>query len=421
MGQNQGKISDKKLKKSKGLKHAKVSKKKNKKKAAKKMGKLSEEVYQEETGEWVEDSGGFVETNKEKLDAKSEEHDNIRTYAIDETQVDVDVTIEKGKEDNVNTYKHVKTSENETELLDKRDSNAKNWSVHQTEKYVDGNEVEKSVVLFDNRTRQIPLSNYEDMYRPREKLNVGRHEEQFEGKHDEMYRPREELNCRRYDEQFDSVKPLSSERNFQMQTYDVVNEQSKLKEKEPYKTTIGHLDKSFSNRNDVTEERNLTSQPDWSFRQDHHPYGHQKQDTMSQRSNEGLSMEVKQGYVPKRRSSPAVTDTLIRPQEVKKYMEQDDRKVEKKDDAEILIAKHDLTMKEIENQEPTERKYRETSEIMSSSSSSGHRYQKIARIKHEKPPRQKYGTTSSKKKEIISFLFLLFLKVFFCLLIGFKL
>ena len=409
MGQNQGKISDKKHKKSKGLKHTKVSKKKNKKKAAKKMGKLSEEVYQEETGEWIEDSGGFSEANTETLDTKSEEHDNIRTYAIGETQIDVDVTEEKGKEDNVNTYEHVKTSKNETELLDKRDSNANNWSVHQTEKYVDGNEVEKSVVLFDNRTRQIPLSNHEDMYRPREELNVGRHEEQFEGKHEEMYRPREEFNFGRYDEQFDSVKPLSSERYFQMQKYDVVNDQTKLKAKEPYKTTIVQLDKQISSKIDVTEGRSLELKPDRSFRQDHLPLGHQKQNNLSQRSNERLSMELKQGSVQRKNSSNAMTDTLNRPQEVMKYMEQDDRKLEK-NDAETPIA--DLTMKEIEKQEAAERKYRETSEMMSSSNSSGHRYQKTARTKHEKPPRHKYGTTSSKKKEIISFLFLLFLKFY---------
>lgn len=403
MGQNQGKISNKKHKKSKGLKHTKVPKKKSKKKAAKKMGKSSEEIYQEETEEWIEDSGGFTEANKGMLVAKSEEHDNIRTYTTGETQVDVDVMVDKGKEDHKNTYKHVKTSENETELLDKRDSNSNNWSVHQTEKNVDKNEVEKSVVLFYNRTRQIPLTNYED--RPREDFNVGRHEELFEGKHDKMYRPREELNFGRYDSV--SVKPLSSERNLQLQNYDVVNVQS-LKEKDTERSTFGQFDKMNSSKNDVTKDRILRQNPDRSFRQDHHPLDHQQQDNMSQR-NAKFSVELKQGSVEREHTSTAMTENLIRPQEIMKNLDQDDRKFEKKNNADTFVTKqNDWTIEDIGKQEATERKYGEASEIMNSSSSSGHRYQRAARIRHEKPPRQKYGT-SSKKKEIV---FLFFLNVY---------
>ena len=345
MGQNQGKISEKKHKKAKGLKHAKVPKKKTKKKSAKKMGKLAEEVYQEETGDWIEESSGFNEANKETLGAKSVEHDSIGTYANTkgENQVEVNVHAE---------------------------------NIHQDED-VEGDEEEKSVVLSSSGVAQIPIAD---------------------GKI-------EELNVKRNDEQFKTVQSLAPESDFSRQEYEAVNDSSETKKQDSHRDTLGHLDKRLSSKNDVTEGRMVWPKPDRPFKQDCPPLGHQNQDNLSHRRNERYSLDLKLDSVESRNPSHEMTDKLTGLQEVMKYLEQDDRK----DNPETFIAtQNDTIIKHIGKEEATERKFERTSDMRSSSGSSGHRYQKAARNKHEKPPRQKYGKTSSKKKEIISlFLFLL--------------
>ena len=407
MGQNQGKISDKKHRKPKGLKHSKVPKKKNKKKIAKKMGKVSEEVYQEETGEWVEeDSGGFNETSKDTVDAKIEKHDK-KAYTIEETQVDADLTTEKGNDDLINTYKYVKNSQTGSDISGKRNNTFRDSPVLETEKWLDRNEVdEKSVVLYHGRTP--------DTYTPSLK-----HEEH-----------REDMNVEHLEEQFDVIQPPSSDRHFERPEYEAKNGQSMLKKKETYEITMDLSDKSVSNTSDVTEERVSTLMPDRSYR-DLQLSNHQKPETVMQKSNNGrVWVGLGQESVNRRNPSNAMTDALVRPREVMEKVVQDVRHHEKKVDAlSLATGQNDLIIKETvrnfgkretEKQEGTIRNYRgrETesqegtfrnfgvnTEMTSSSSSSGHRYQKAARQKQEKPLRQKYGTGSSKKKERISVLF----------------
>ena len=407
MGQNQGKISDKKHRKPKGLKHSKVPKKKNKKKVAKKMGKVSEEVYQEETGEWVEeDSGGFNETSKDTVDEKTEEHDNSRIYAIKETEVAAEVNVEIGKEDDglVNSYKEqkLKSSKTNTAVSGQRDNNARESPVLETEKWTDRNEVdEKSVVLYHGRTPDTPSLKYEEH--------------------------REDMNVEHLEDQFYVIQPHSSDRNFERQENETKSGQPRLKEEDPYKNTMDHLDKSVSNKSDFTEQRFSTPTPDRLYR-NLQRLNHQKPETVMQRSNnERALVGLGQDSVNSRNSSNAMTDALVRPREIMEKVVQDVRHIEKKDDAATFATEqNDLIIKETvrnygkretEKHERTVRNYRESetesqwdklrnfgvnTEMTSSSSSSGHRYQKAARQKQEKPQRQKYIIGSSKKKERIS-------------------